>query len=334
MDNQLALIGHRFVISWFGLFCAVGCLLGIMMACVIRGTQKKAVRDVFATVTFAVPLALVLARAQYCLFASDHFTDVGQMMRIVNGGYGLFGGMLGVLAAALLVRYAFQPEEWGGLLDGLSLGGALAIAVGRFATGFTGAETGYEVPFSVMTVYDREQDLHVLAVYMLDGFYEAAVLAVCLFYYIFIRVRGNKSACGGLTALLMVALHGTNQVIMDSMRSDALKLGANDFIKISQIAGVVCCVAVAAAFMVKSVKRSRFRLADMAAIAVIAACVGLGVAAEWRVGNGNYISKHILMLACMLVLGAVTFVYGCKAAGVDAALTASKKTDSLTAAGE
>lgn len=310
MENQIALIYGNLSISWFSVFVTTGCFLGVAIACVLRRIQRKLVSDVFIAVTFAVPLALIFARAQYCIFSGEKFNNFLEMLNLANGGYGLYGAIFGVAAAIFIAGALFKTDGIGSLTDCIAIGGAFAVTVGRFATGFTGSEIGYEVGFKVFTEYDSDENLYNLAVYMLDGIVEAAVLAACLaFFTISLKCKDNKIS-DGKTALLFLALHGTNQVVMDSMRADALKLGANDFIKISQILGIVSCVVVIIYFMALSVKKNSFKKYHAISIIIIITCIVLGILSEYRVGNGNYITKHMLMFACMVVLAVLTMWFG------------------------
>lgn len=311
MENRLALIYDEFYISWFALFVAAGCLLGMLVAALLRGVQKKYVSDVFLCTALGVPLGLAFARWFYCLFSLSEFNDIDQMLDLTNGGYGLYGAIFGVFFAGIIVNGLFNTDGFGELLDCMVIGGALAITIGRFATYFTGSELGYEVNFSVMTVYDEAQDLHTFAVYMLDGIIEAVIFLTCLCFFIFCRAKGSRERIGGKTALVMLALHGANQVLIDSMRADALKLGANNFIKMSQIIGIVSCIAVLIYFIVLSAKaRQKFGVGHIMSLIIMLECIGFGVLAEYRVGNGNYISKHIMMLAAMFILGVMVVHYG------------------------
>lgn len=325
MDNQLALIYGDLNISWFAIFVAAGCFIGMLLACLLRKISGKSASDVLILVTFAVPIALIFARIQYCMFAEENFSSIYDMLNIFNGGYGLYGAILGVFAAAVIVNLLFKMGGVGSLLDCAALGGAFAITVGRFATCFTGAEIGYEVSFDVFTVPDVSGIVNNLAVYMLDGIFEAVVFAVCLaFFIIQLRNKNEKALCG-TTSLLLLALHGTNQVVMDSLRADALKLGVNDFIKISQIIGIITCVAAIVYFMVKVIRRDSLKKYNVLHIIIILVCIVLGILSEYRVGNGNYISKHIMMTVCMLALASLTVWYGTRAVKPDSESKASEQ---------
>ncbi len=313
LDNQLALIYGNLNISWFAVFVTAGCIVGMFMACVLRKISGKNASDVFMLVTFSVPIALILARLQYCIFADENFSSVYDMLDLANGGYGLYGAIMGVVISAILVGLAVGMSEVGSLLDCVAIGGAFAITVGRFATHFTGTEIGYEVSFDVLAVPDASGTVNNLAVYILDGILEAVIVVVCLVFFIIQLKAKNEKGLNGTTALLMLAMHGANQVLMDSLRSDALKLGANDFIKISQIVGIVSCVSIVVYFMVITIKRDSFKRFNALHIIIVLLCIGLGFLSEYRVGNGNYISKHILMLGCMVVLAALAVWYGARA---------------------
>lgn len=311
MGNRWALIYNEIYISWFALFTAAGCLLGMIVAALLRKTQKQYASDVFLCTAFGVPLGLVFARLFYCVFSLSEFNGLDQMLDLTNGGYGLYGAIFGVCVAGIIVNTLFRLDDFGGLMDCMAVGGALAITVGRFATYFTSSELGYEVPFSVMAVYDETQNLHTFAVYQLDGIIEAVIFLISLCFFAYCQRKGESELMGGKTALVMLAMHGANQVLIDSMRADALKLGANEFIKISQIIGIVSCIAVLVYFLVLSAKAAhKFGTWRAMSVIIMLECIGFGVLAEYRVGNGNYISKHIMMLVAMFILCVMVVHYG------------------------
>lgn len=311
MGNRWALIYDNVYISWFALFVTAGCFLGMLTAALLRKTQKKYASDVFLCTAWSVPLGLVFGRWFYCIFSLSEFNSLHQRLNLTNGGYGLYGTMVGVFLAGVITNGLFHIDGLGELMDCMAVGGALAITIGRFATWFTDSELGYEVPFSVMAVYDEAQNLHTFAVYMLDGIMEALIFLVSLGFFAFCRKKGEREWIGGKTALVMLAMHGANQVLIDSMRADALKLGANEFIKISQIIGIVSCIAVLVYFLVRSAKAAhKFGTWRAMSVIIMLECIGFGVLAEYRVGNGNYISKHIMMLAAMFILCVMVVHYG------------------------
>ncbi|MBQ4397451.1 MAG: prolipoprotein diacylglyceryl transferase [Clostridia bacterium] len=305
----MALIGDTVTISWFGVFVAFGCLMGIVIACVLRGTQAKPVSDIFISMIFSIPLGLLCARWFYCLFSMREFEGLAQMTKLTEGGYGLYGAIFGVYLGVSTAMLVADIDDFGGIMDCLAVGGAFAVAVGRFATYFTGTELGYEVDFSFMTVYDEAHDLHVFAVYWLDGLLELVVFGVSLWFFRFCQRDSHPEHTEGKTALVMLALHGFNQVICDSMRADGLKLGVNRFINIAQIIGIVSGVVILLLLLVEAIKKDRFRLGHFFSFLILLECIAFGVLAEYRVGKGNYISKHLMMLGAMVFLSAMVVHY-------------------------
>ncbi len=312
MDNQLMLIIGGIKISWFAVFTAAACLAGMMAACLLRRLQRRPVSDIFIAVTFAVPLGLLFGRILYSLFPGDSFSNLAEFADLTNGGFGLYGVLFGVFLAAVIACRCFRAEGPGSLLDCLAVGGSLAIAAGRFATCFTSAETGYQVDFRLFTVYDSRLDIYNLAVYQLDGIYESVIFVICAAFFIYCLGNAGNGRSDGKPALLMIALHGTNQVVMDSMRADPLKLGLNEFIKISQIIGILCCVAVLVYLIVDHVRRNGFGKKHVITIAAILISIVLGVVGEYRVGSSNYISNHVIMLLGMLILDGLVIAYTLK----------------------
>ena len=313
MDDQLMLIYNGIVISWFAFFVSVGCLLGIVVSCILRLVQRKSVSDVFIVTMLSVPLGLFFGRILYCLFSNELLSGFDEYINLTNGGFGLFGVMLGVFFAVVIACKVFSCGQVGELLDCIVPGGTLAITIGRFATRFTTSEIGYPVDFKLFTVYDVKENVYNLAIFDRDGTFEAISLIICLFTFFYTR---HKKASPGLTSLVMLALHGTNQVLMDSMRADPLMLGINNFIKISQIIGILCCISILVYFMIISAKKDRFSKFHMISIPIILVSIFLGVMGEYRVGSTNYISKHLLMLLGMLMLDWLTLVFAFKSVTV------------------
>lgn len=309
MDNRLAFVFDGFSVSWFGIFVTAACLAGTVIACFLRRRQGQPASDILACLIGGIPLGLLGARWFYCIFSLREFSDFGEMLHLTGGGYGLYGAIFGVYLGVTMGTLVEDIEDFGALMDCIAVGGTFAIAVGRFATYFTGTELGYEVEFRFMTVYNEAQNLHIFAVYWLDGLLESVIFVVCLWFFRYCQRKGKRERISGKTALVMLALHGANQVLCDSMRSDGLKLGANRFINIAQIVGIVCCVVVLLYFMVLLAKMYTFGLGHVLSVVILLECIAFGVLAEYRVGKGNYISKHLMMLAAMVILGVMVVHY-------------------------
>ena len=62
--------------------------------------------------------------------------------------------------------------------------------------------------------------------------------------------------------------------------------------------------------MVRVIRAKGFHRNDLFYVLASVCCIALGVLAEWRVGKGDYVIRHVLMLAVMFALGAITVRYG------------------------
>ena len=201
MDNQLMLVIGNFEISWFAVFTTIACYIGMFIACILRRLQKKRVSDIYVCITFGVPLGLFFGRLVYILFSGNVLSGFLQYIDLTNGGFGLYGVMFGVFLATVLAAKLYDVDNFGQLLDCLSVGGAFAITMSRFATVFTPAEIGYEVNFKPFAVYDSEQGIYNLAVYKLDGIYEAIIFLLCLWFFIFSIKKCDRNRISGKTSI-------------------------------------------------------------------------------------------------------------------------------------
>jgi len=155
-----------------------------------------------------------------------------------KNGSMLYGGMLGVMLAALLSARLSKVSALR-LMDTVAPAGALMIAFIRLAEGLSGSFFGdyleEEAAFSFFpfAVYDAYYEGWVEAVFM-------GGVAVALVLFVFLLVR--KSAFDGDRTLLLVGLYAAAQVVLESMRfDDFLRWG---FIRCSQVFSAVVMVIV------------------------------------------------------------------------------------------
>ena len=120
------LVIGNFEISWFAVFTTIACYIGMFIACILRRLQKKRVSDIYVCITFGVPLGLFFGRLVYILFSGNVLSGFLQYIDLTNGGFGLYGVMFGVFLATVLAAKLYDVDNFGQLLDCLSVGGAFA----------------------------------------------------------------------------------------------------------------------------------------------------------------------------------------------------------------
>lgn len=302
--NRTALIYEGLSLDWFGVMVAAACLVGLCVTCLLRKFQKGSVNEILTVFCIGAPLALILSRLQYCLLRSD--VGISYIFKGMHqGGYGLYGAMLGILAAigitALLFKVSFSE-----LTDCVAAAGAGIIAVGRFATRFTMDDLGFEIAPNVFTV--EEAGLTRLAVFYLDGIVESVIFVLCIGLFFFSYCRKNSTFTKGNVALIFLMLHGLSQVVMDSLRTTTHCLFNNDFVKASQIIGIVSWLVIIIMFVCRLVKKQLFRKEFWGIFAVFAVLIVVSIRMEYRVGAGNYISAHMVMGICMVIMAVLSLI--------------------------
>ena len=170
-------------VTLYAVLLVVALVLGLVMFAL---KQKKAglrcdTVEIFAVL--ALPLGVVCARLFYCLCRLPLYMEIGltNVLRLWDGGYAIWGAMLGVTLAALLTAKITRQSAIK-LLDALAAPAALTIAISRFAEFANGEGIGLEVynelfqrfPFAV---YDADWEVWFWAIFVAEGI---VALAICL----------------------------------------------------------------------------------------------------------------------------------------------------------
>lgn len=232
----------------YGLAVALAAAAALLLA----GAQARRARLAPGTLSWvtllAVPLAVLLSRTLYCLVC----LDMSGFFRLTEGGFTLYGAMLGVLLAVFFTaRITRQP--FARLADALAAPGALMIALCRMAEGLVGQGYGRYItdwfdpeygmslfhpedvsffqhfPFAVRDMYDE----YSWAIFVLEA---VLALVICL-----VLLRAKERAPGG-KALLFVLLYAACQALCEGLREDAvLRWG---FVRVNQILSAVAVAVV------------------------------------------------------------------------------------------
>lgn len=307
--NRTALIYDSLSLDWFGVIVAAACLAGLCIACILRKLQKGSVNEILTAFCLSVPCAIIIGRIQYCIskieIDQEGLGYVFTGMR--DGGYGLYGAMLGVLIA-LLISAKICGVSFGEIADCVAAAGAGIITVGRFATRFTSAEIGFPMEANVFTQLNEADGLNYLSVYIFDGAVEAVIFVFCLCMFMRSYIPKTQRYSQGAVAMVFLMLHGLNQVVMDSLRTDVLALFGNEFVKSSQIIGILSWLVIISIFIFRAVKKHTFKAWHLLIIAAFIALIIIAITKEYRVGSSNYVSAHIDMGICMAIMAVLSMI--------------------------
>ena len=263
--DRVAFSLFGFHIYWYGVIIAAGFLLAVVYCCRVAprfGVDQEKLLDMLF---FAVPLAIVGARAYYVLFdlsrfrAPDGSLDWGAVVRIHDGGLAIYGGVIAAVATVVVFCRVRRINAWS-LMDVGAYGLLIGQAVGRWGN-FVNVEVFgrvTDVPWRMCgepianwlwsNGHISDADTYNA---ILDGslgvhptfFYESAWNVLGLVLLILIGKRWRR--CDGQIFLSYVAWYGIGRAIIEGIRTDTLFF-FNTPLKVSQLLGVLSALAAAA----------------------------------------------------------------------------------------
>ena len=222
---------------------AIACGL-LLLGWTARGKLKNGTVSTLAVLM--LPLGLVFAKLFHV--AGDWYwyeaAGLDSILRLWEGGYGLWGAVLGcAIAVVLTSRIAKEPCSV--LFDACAAPAALVIAVCRFAEyPFTGQGIGMGVdsdsifcrfPFAVVNEWEEWY----WAVFMLEGIIAVIILVVLL-------VSGRKN---GDKARMFLILYSAAQIVCESLRRDQYLVWS--FVRVSQLTAALVLAGLIAAALIR-----------------------------------------------------------------------------------
>lgn len=242
---QFTLFGQTFTIKWYGVCIAVGFLLAV-----IYGLRRAKEMDIDTDRMIDVVLVCTLvgflcARLYYVFFCgdtADYLADPASILRIWEGGIGIYGGIIGAFASGILMcRLKKLPVL--GMFDLASLGFLIGQGVGRWGNFFNQEAFGGNtaLPWGMTgdmiqeglkgSGYDTSLPVHPTFLYeslwCLLGFLLLHILSKKAY-----RFRG-EIFCGYLV------WYGVGRFFIESLRTDSLMAGT---MKTSQLVAVLAVI--------------------------------------------------------------------------------------------
>ena len=298
--DKIAWILGDISIRWSSVVMVMAVLTGILffLAAAARGNRK--VTSAALALPMAILLSLLSGRLLHRYFLPD-----------AEDGYVLMGAFAGCLCTALILKATRLEKNIARLLDVMSIGGCAAIALGRLACFFTADDRGriiciQELPLAwpVINATSGEMEYR-LAVFL---FQSAAALFI-LFVLLLVDKKSTRTGAhgDGDFTLLFLLLYTAGQIVLDSMRYDALHLRSNGFIGAVQLVCAVTFCAVIGILLTRLVKRNGFRFRYGFAALLIAVCIGIAAYMEYFVQRhgGQAVFGYTVMTAAMMAAAAI-----------------------------
>lgn len=202
-------------IRWYGILISIGLVLGVLIAVresVRLGMDENLILDF---ILFAVPVAVVCARAYYVIFNWSYYQgDFMHMLNIRQGGLAIHGAVIGGAVTAYVFTRLKGMSFWK-LADIAAPSLILGQAIGRWGN------------FINQEAYGRPTDLpwaiQVNGVGVHPTFLYESLWNLVVFFFLLKR-RKRKAFDGELFAGYMV-LYSVGRFFIEGLRTDSLMLG-------------------------------------------------------------------------------------------------------------
>ena len=229
--NHFTVFGHN--IYWYGVIIACGFLLAVTYA--FRRCREFGISadDLTDLLLFAVPIAIVGARAYYVIFFGnyDNFLD---MIAIWEGGLAIYGGVIAA-AVTVLVVCRVKRISAAAALDITSFGLLIGQSIGRWGNFMNREAFGYETDvFCRMGLTLNGQTIYVHPTFLYESLWNAVG-------FIFLHILSKKTPrkFDGQYFLYYLGWYGLGRVWIEGLRTDSLYIGDTG-IRVSQLLAGAC----------------------------------------------------------------------------------------------
>ena len=305
--NELVILGQLgpFTLTTYALCLLAGAAAAVALTAYL-GRRNPGVNACLSMGMAAIVGAVIGGRLVYCLTQWEFIlVDLGGaafMAQPWQGGYNMYGALLGGLAGVLIyARATKKPAD--ALLDLAAPGAALAICAGRLGEAFTSQGLGAYVdsealqrfPFAVENLWGDWQ----LPVFVSEAAAALVTMIVCL-----CLVRGGRRPAGRV-AEVFFALISLCQIMLESLRADEfIRFG---FVKFNMLAAAVVLGALIGLSVWRQVKRGGWKPWQILRLILFAATILVVILIEFALDKSPIDNRLLYaVMALMLTLMGVS----------------------------
>ncbi|MDA1476521.1 prolipoprotein diacylglyceryl transferase [Bacillus changyiensis] len=240
--NPIAFQLGPIAVHWYGIIIGVGALLGLWMA-VREGERRGLHKDTFVDlILFAIPIAILCARAYYVLFKWDYYSEhPDQIIQIWNGGLAIHGGLIGAILTGIIFAKKKGLSFWK-LADIAAPSILLGQAIGRWGNFMNQEAHGGSVSRQFLENLHLP-DFIINQMYVNGQYYHPTFLYESLWsltgVLILILLRKANLKRGELF-LTYVIWYSIGRYYIEGLRTDSLML--TDTLRIAQVISIVLIV--------------------------------------------------------------------------------------------
>lgn len=226
----------RFEIAYYGMIIACGMLLGLFLAMWVAKKTKQDPELYFDVALYAIPIALIGARAYYVIFSWDQYKDnLIHILYFREGGLAIFGGVI----AAVITFYVYvkiKKQNFWLMVDTGCVGLVLGQIIGRWGNffnreafgGYTDGLFAMQLPLNAVRTSDVTQEMmehlqtirgvqyiQVHPTFLYESLWNTGILLILLFF------TKHKKFNGEIFLLYLVG-YGIGRFWIEGLRTDQL----------------------------------------------------------------------------------------------------------------
>ena len=238
-------------IYFYGVFIALGFLLGITYCA--KNSKRFGIRedDVYDLILWLIPLSIIGARLYFIAFKAEYYlAHPGEIVEIWNGGLAIYGGVIaGVIVMLLVCRHKKIP--WQAMFDLLIFGLLIGQILGRWGNFMNreafGAET--EIFCRMKLTAPDGSSVCVHPTFLYESLWNLAGFLGLLIW----ERRGGRRY-DGQAALGYFFWYGLGRAWIEGLRTDSLYIGHSS-LRVSQLLSIVLALGALALLVINARKK-------------------------------------------------------------------------------
>ena len=228
-------------IRWYGIIITTGIILALLYAYYRSKQEGICEDDLLDMALFAIPCAIIGARAYYVLTSLDEFHSFGEALAIWNGGIAIYGA---IIAGAITIYGVCKYKKIKVMkaFDMVAPAVMIGQILGRWGNFFNGEAYGSEILESSPLYFIRMGLAPNIKSYSVMHYFHPTFLYESLWNlvgFIIIHSLYKKKKFDGQVFLMYITWYGFGRMFIEGLRTDSLYIGV---FRISQVVGFVCFV--------------------------------------------------------------------------------------------
>lgn len=244
-----------FEIAYYGMIIACGMLFGLCLAMWVAKKTRQNPDLYFDVALYAIPVALLGARAYYVIFSWDQYKDnLIHILYFREGGLAIFGGVI----AAVITFYVYvkiKKQNFWLMVDTGCVGLVLGQIIGRWGNffnreafgGYTDGLFAMQLPLNAVRSSDVTQEMmehlqtirgvqyiQVHPTFLYESLWNTGVLLMLLFFT-------KRKKFDGEIFLLYLTGYGIGRFWIEGLRTDQLLLPGIG-LPVSQVLSIVVAI--------------------------------------------------------------------------------------------